>query len=177
MVRAGFAQTEFTPEPGLDLFGQMHRRVATHARDPLMVSAVAFEPDEEPPIVLASVDVCVMPDPLVRRAQHAVEASSGIPAERAVIHATHTHVAPATMDLMESRANAAFLDRLVDAIASAARDAVDDIGPLEVFSGVGRTDAMGWNRRGRFHNGTSRMYGHAEDDGWQAPEGPRDPAL
>jgi hypothetical protein len=36
---------------------------------------------------------------------------------------------------------------------------------------------MGFNRRGMFSDGTSRMYGNSEQEGYIGLEGPRDPAL
>lgn len=67
---AGYAETDFTPEPGLTLQGQHFRRVAERIRDPLMATASAFRSGGET-VVPVSVDLCFFPTELAKRAQAA----------------------------------------------------------------------------------------------------------
>ena len=64
----GAAEIDFTPPPGLSLLGQMHERLATHARDPLMANAIAFRQGRET-VVLVSVDIGMLDDAFVKRTQ------------------------------------------------------------------------------------------------------------
>jgi hypothetical protein len=180
-LHAGFAETEFTPEPGPALFGQMHERIATHARDPLMACAAAFhgkgEESEAEPVVLVSVDVCVLDHAFVARAQQAFARVSGFAGERLLLHATHTHVAPVTVAALGSEPDPTFLERLHHAVVDAAAQALARLAPVSLFAGTGHMEHMGWNRRAMFADGTSRMYGHSDSPGFIGMEGPRDPTL
>jgi len=176
-IRMGFGEAELTPAPGLELFGQMHRRVAERKRDPLMACAVAASDDGGSPAVLVAVDVCVLPDTLVHRMQAEFSHRTGIPAPRLLLHATHTHVAPATATFMAAAADPAFVDRLCGAVLEAAGSAVARQQRVDLIGGEGRLDFMGWNRRAMYADGSSAMYGHAGQDGFAGIEGPRDPTL
>jgi hypothetical protein len=173
---AGWAEIEWTPEPGLALLGQMHERIATHARDPLCVCACALRRDDVT-AVLATVDVCILSGEFVAATQRRWQEQSGCDAHTLLIHATHTHVAPAMLKLIEGEPDADCVARVQDAILTAAQTALERAEPVELFAATGHLEQMGWNRRAMFEDGTSRMYGHSEMSGFVAMEGPRDPAL
>ncbi|MCA1594828.1 MAG: hypothetical protein LC772_00150 [Chloroflexi bacterium] len=191
-IRAGFAVVEFTPAPGLSLFGQMHERRGERARDPLEACAAAFAPGDRgaaeaipgnagPPdartVVLVSVDVCIMPNDFVAQVQARFEKQTGVPGSRLMLHATHTHVAPAAVSLLAAKADPTFLEHLEQAIVRAAGQAIRNLEPVELLAGAGGMENMGWNRRAMFSDGSSRMYGHSGQPGFVGMEGPRDPAL
>ena len=174
--KCGAASAEFTPAPGLSLLGQMHERIATHKRDPLTANAVAFRQGRET-VVLVAVDICILNDEFVQQTQALFAKRTGLPARQLLIHATHTHVAPTVFDLLTAKANRRFVVRVQQAILAAAARAVRDLDPVEVFSGTGQMNHMGWNRRAMFRDGSSRMYSDSETPGFIGLEGPRDPAL
>ena len=176
-LQMGFAEAEFTPEPGLDLFGQMHRRIAQRVRDPLMACAVAITDGDGPPVVIVAADVCVLGDALVRRTRSEFADRTGVQGDRLLIHATHTHVAPATESFMAAHADPGFIDRLCGAMVEASATALDRLASVTLTGGEGRLDCMGWNRRAMFADGSSAMYGHAGMPGFEGMEGPRDPTL
>ena len=167
---------DFTPEPGLSLAGQMHHRVGEQALDPLMAVAAFFGGDEGA-VALVSVDICVLGNEFARETASLFSRETGLPEESLLIHATHTHAAPAVTPLLEAEPDPAFRDRVQSAILSAACTAVRSSRPAEVFSGTASLDGPGFNRRGMFADGTSRMYGHSQSPGYVGLEGPRDPAL
>ena len=172
----GAAEAEFTPAPGLTLLGQMHERIATRKRDPLTANAVAYRQGRET-VVLVSVDIGMLNEPFVRQTQHLFATRTGLPASKLLIHATHTHVAPTVFDLLTAKANRGFVARVQRAILDAAVRAVRNLAPVDVFSGTGQMDHMGWNRRAMFRDGSSRMYSDSKTPGFIGLEGPRDPAL
>ena len=172
----GAAEAEFTPALGLTLLGQMHERIATRKRDPLTANAVAYRQGRET-VVLVSVDICILNEPFVRQTQQLFAKRTGLPAAKLLIHATHTHVAPTVFDLLTAKANRGFVTRVQRAILDAAVRAVRNLAPVDIFSGTGQMDHMGWNRRAMFRDGSSRMYSDSETPGFIGLEGPRDPAL
>jgi len=173
---AGYAETDYTPAPGLTLLGQMHRRVATAARDPLMANASAFRSGDTT-VVLVSVDICMLPSDFNSSVQQAFSERTGVPGECLLLHATHTHVAPTVFPLLTAEVDEAFKASLHEAIVSAATTAVERLEPVELFAGTGHMEHMGWNRRAMLEGGKSQMYASSESPGFIGMEGPRDPAL
>jgi len=173
---AGFAEVDFTPPPGLNLLGQMHARRAERARDPLMATACALQSSGQT-MVLLSVDICILPLPFAADVQEMFERETGIPARSLLIHATHTHDAPSVIPLLSAPPDPTFVEQLRRSIVDAARRAIADLRPVQIFAGSGTMEHLGWNRRAMFKDGSSRMYGHSEMPGFEGIEGPRDPTL
>ena len=175
-LRAGFADAEFTPEPGLALVGQMHERRAKYARDPLMACAAAFS-QQDRTVALVAVDMCVLSDVFIDQTQQLFSRQTGLPPRHLLLHSTHTHVAPAESGVLLAPVDEGFRQRLQQAILRAASEAIARMEPVQVYRGAGNMEHMGWNRRGMFADGTSRMYGHSQMPGFVGVEGPRDPTL
>jgi neutral ceramidase len=173
---AGYAQTDFTPEPGLPLLGQMSQRLAEGARDPLQCHAMAMRQGDQT-VVLVTADICMLETYLVSEIQQEWAKRSGLPEATLIVHSTHTHDAPASTSLLMEEAQPEFVDTLKEAILTSAQQAVGALEPVDVFAGCGHMEQMGWNRRAMFEDGTTKMYGHSELEGYIELEGPRDPAL
>ncbi|MEZ4864849.1 MAG: hypothetical protein R3C14_26285 [Caldilineaceae bacterium] len=169
----GTAWEEITPDRPLPLLGQMHVRLGEYTHDPLTVNAVLFTEGEQQ-VALLSVDVCVLPDALVRTLQAACARATGIAAEAVIIAATHTHVAPCTTDRIVGDPDPAFLARLEEAVVQAVSRALADREPCDLFAGRGYLEQMGWNRRGMRRDGSCHMYWGSWKEDFVGIEGPRD---
>lgn len=172
-LRVGFATIDWTPEPGMRLQGQMHERIATHARDPLQVNTCALS-DGRQEVILATVDVCMMPTDLVDEIKSEWAEASGLPADSLLIHTTHTHVAPALANRIICDAEPEAVKAVRKAIVATGLQARIAAVPVDVFSGTGYCEQLGWNRRAMFADGSSRMYGNSTQEGFTGLEGPRD---
>lgn len=172
-MRVGTAYRDITPEGSLALLGQMAVRMATHTRDPLTVNAVAFV-DADRQSAVVSVDVCMMPADLVARLKAACTEWCGIDPARIMIAATHTHVAPCTTNALYGEADPEWLDRLARLTGEAVADAFADAEEVDMFSGTGWLDYMGWNRRGLRADGACHMYYGSWAPDHVGIEGPRD---
>lgn len=169
----GTAWEEITPDRPLPLLGQMHVRLGEYTHDPLTVNAVVFAEGDQR-VALLSVDVCVLPDALVRTLQTACARTTGIAAEAVIIAATHTHVAPCTTDRLVGTLDPAFLTRLEEAVVQAVGRALADQEPCDLFAGRGHLEQMGWNRRGMRRDGSCHMYWGSWKEDFVGIEGPRD---
>jgi neutral ceramidase len=174
--RAGWAEVDFTPAPGLPLLGQMHERIATHARDPLCAIAFAVRSGDTTTVIIAC-DVCVLDNEFVTQAQKKCAEQTGIAESHFLIHATHTHVAPISTGALMAEPLPEFEKTLQNTIVEAALQALQKLEPVEVFAASGHLEQLGWNRRAMFSDGTSRMYGNSEMPEYIGMEGPRDPHL
>lgn len=172
-MHAGTAWEEITPDQPLPLLGQMHVRLGQFTRDPLTVNAVVFATGDQQ-LALVSVDVCLLPDGLVRTLQQACASATGLPPTAIILTATHTHVAPCTTSVLVGEADPAFLQHLERTTVKAVQRALADLEPVVLSAGRGYLEQMGWNRRGMRRDGSCHMYWGS----WQADfvglEGPRD---
>ena len=93
MMRIGWASREFTPLRPAMLQGQMHRRIARSALDPLTVTAWALEGQTpEDSTLFISCDLVSIPDELCRTVRERLaQRAPELPAERIIMNATHTH--------------------------------------------------------------------------------------
>lgn len=169
----GTAWEEITPDHPVPLLGQMHVRLGQYTRDPLTVNAVVFA-DGEQRLALVSIDVCLLPDGLVRSLQQAVAAATGVAPSAVILTATHTHVAPCTTSLLAGEADPGFLQQLEQAIVRAVQRALADLEPVALYAGRGYLEQMGWNRRGMRRDGSCHMYWGSWKEDFVGLEGPRD---
>ena len=71
-------------------------RSADKVVDPLFAKALALD-DGTTRLVLCVVDTCMMPRDLIDRAKADASKATGVPVERMLVSATHTHSAPSAM--------------------------------------------------------------------------------
>jgi len=173
---AGFAEVDYTPAPGQALTGQHHVRIAERTRDPLLANAVALRQADET-VVMVSVDICFLPSELTAEVQQSFANATGVPAERLLLHATHSHVAPATVDKFFGDCDPAFVESLKKDIQRAAEAALARLEPVTAFSGLGQLDHLNWNRRSMYSDGSSVMHGSGDKPGYLGNEGARDPNV
>ena len=140
-------------------------------------------------MVIVVVDSCMLPRPLLDEAKALAARRTGIPANRILISATHTHTAPASMGALGTDADSAYVPfiraRLVDAVAAAQAN----LEPAQI--GFARANAAEytalrrWIRRpdriaiDPFGNPTVRANMHAGRnwDDVTGESGPEDPDL
>ncbi len=92
-IRAGAAQAVITPPLGINMAGYYHERIAEYVRDDLYCHALVLENDGER-IALVSLDLVCVVDEWVREAKGLVQSATGLPPERVLVCATHTHTGP-----------------------------------------------------------------------------------
>lgn len=172
----GTAWAEITPDRPLPLLGQMHVRLGHYTHDPLTVNAVLFADDQQK-LALVSIDVCLLPDNLVRTIQEAVAAATGLPPTATILVATHTHVAPCTTSMLAGEADPGFLQQLTQATVNVVQRALADLEPVTLYAGQGELEQMGWNRRGMRRDGSCHMYWGSWKEDFVGLEGPRDGAV
>ncbi len=125
VFRAGAATVDVTP-PKFPVIvnGYTLERTAARAMDRLAARCLVLD-DGTCRVAIVVVDSCLMPRSLLDRAKELARQTTGIPAERMLISATHTHSAPSVMAALGSREDpeyAAWLPgRIAEAIVQAQR--------------------------------------------------------
>lgn len=138
---AGAAAVDITPRQWpLPMIGSFSYRPADSAHDPLKARAIALRRGGST-AALAAVDSCYIPRETIDRAKLRVEEATGLDHQRILVAATHTHSAPpsapgAGLRGLESEADlaveTAYVDLLVEGIASAIIESVQALEPAEV---------------------------------------------
>jgi hypothetical protein len=187
--RAGAAAVAIAPEhfPVIVNGGFLAAR-ATKLNDPIRAKALVLD-DGSTRLAIVVVDSCMMPRELIDRARAIAREKTGIPAERILISATHTHSAPSSMGALGTPPDLDYSVTLPPRIAAAIELAAANLEPARVGWGVAddpeHTHCRRWIRRpdrmldDPFGRRTVRANMHP---GYQnpdaiAPSGPVDPAL
>jgi len=161
---------------------------ASQVNDPIRAKAVVLD-DGATRLMIVVVDSCMLPRELIDRAKALARAKTGIPTERMLIAATHTHSAPAAMGALGCPADTRYAALLPGWIAEAVGRAALKLEPARigwnVINDPAHTFCRRWIRRpdkmidDPFGRRTVRANMHP---GYQNPDvigpsGPVDPAL
>ncbi|MBL6706522.1 MAG: hypothetical protein ISQ06_10435 [Planctomycetaceae bacterium] len=187
--QAGAAIVDVTPTklPAIVNGGLVRRRVG-EVKTRLNARALALS-DGTTKLVIVVVDSCMLPRPLLDEVKQRAESRTGVPMDRLLISATHTHSAPASMACLGTDIDPDYVPlvklKIVDAIAAA----LAKLQPARI--GFGKENAADftalrrWIRRpdritdDPFGNPTVRATMHAGSnwDNVTGESGPEDPDL
>ena len=147
-MKAGFGKVDITPRLGLEMagFGPYIHRVATEIRDHLYARALAVD-DGNDRWVLVSCDLLGLEAPTVAEARELIFASTALTARQVMVHATHTHSAPATSYAIGwGEQDRPYMERLPTLIARAAIGAVGTLQPASFTYAVSPAEHLAYNR-------------------------------
>ncbi len=187
--RAGAAAIDVSPkELPCIVNGGFLQASSDQVRDPLHARSLVLD-DSETRLAICVVDSCMMPQDLIDRAKAIASTKTGIPTDRMLVSATHTHSAPAAMGALGSSSDAAYIAGLPEKIAESIEQAARKLRPARVGWAVvddfEHTHCRRWIRRADrvlndpFGRPTVRANMHP---GYQNPDaigpaGPVDPGL
>lgn len=189
LFRAGAVTVDVTPTklPAIIAGGFLEGQ-ATKITDRLFVRAIVLD-DGSTTIALTVVDTCMMTQQLIDEAKELASKQCGIPVDKMMVSATHTHSAPAAMGCLGTRQDKEYAQQLPGKIAEAIVAAHAKLAPARV--GWASTDDWEhthnrrWIRQPEkkivdpFGNATGLAHMHP---GYQSsdvigPSGPVDPGL
>jgi hypothetical protein len=187
--RAGAVALDVSPKQFPVLVnGGMTSRSATGVTDPIYAKALVLA-DGKTEIAIVVVDSCMMPRPLLDEAKALATKRTGIPSDRILISATHTHTAPSTLSCLGTKADPRYVPYLTGKIAEAIATAQKKLQPAQAgwnkVNAAEFTALRRWVRRpdrianDPFGNPTVRANMHAGRnwDDVTGESGPEDPDL
>ena len=187
--RAGASSVDITPRKfPVIVNGNFLENIVDKAHDRLYARALVMEHGAVR-IAVVVVDSCMMPRDLLDRAKELAGQKTGIPIERMLISATHTHSAPAAMGCLGSDADPDYVEflppRIAEAIETAAQRLVPARAGWTVVDDFEHTHCRRWIRRpdkmltDPFGALTVRANMHPgyENPDVIGPSGPVDPAI
>lgn len=188
---AGAARIDITPEPGIQLAGDIGRhRPTEEIRDRLYASALVLESDGRR-ICILSLDLLGSTVEWADRIREGAAARFGFDRKAIMVHAVQNHASPAlghffvkdTCALMppeypwlrggDDRYNLPTVDKCLEAIG----EALNRLEPVTMRVGRGIDGRVAFNRRYVLRDGSSRMGGPAGDPQILRVEGPADPEV
>jgi hypothetical protein len=147
VLRAGAHVIDITPTNFPVIVNAMFtERTAARANDPLHARCLVLD-DGTNRIAIAIVDTCMMPRTLLDEAKERARRDSGIPADRMLISATHTHSAPSAMGCLGSRADTNYARFLPGRIAEGIARAASNLAPARIGWTVVQDSEHTHNRR------------------------------
>ncbi len=168
--------------------GGMQDRQATSAHDRLHARCLVLD-DGKVQVALCVVDSCMMPRELLDEAKAQASKMTGIPPERMLIGATHTHTAPTVSGVFQSEPDRDYQKFLIGRIAQGIERAYKNRVPARIGWGVAQAPDQVFNRRWFMKPGTIQAdpFGRATDKvkmnpgyqnaGLDRPAGPTDPEV
>lgn len=187
--RAGTAAVDVSPTTfPVIVNGGFLQSIANEVRDPLHARAVVLD-DGATRLAIVVVDSCMMPRELIDDAKARASKTTGIPVDRMLVSATHTHTAPSCMGALGTPVDPAYAAFLPGKIAEAIEKAAAALTPAEIGWGVTddheHTHTRRWIRRpdriieDPFGGKTVRANMHPGfvNPDVIAPSGPSDPGL
>ncbi len=147
-LRAGAAQVEITPPPGIPLTGFIARLgPSSGIHDPLFARALWLEAGDQS-VLLIVCDLLALEASFVAAARAAIRQATGLAEQNILIACTHTHSGPATIFLRDcGEVDAAYLERLRLNLVDVAEKAAANLRPARVGAGRGRVEQGALNRR------------------------------
>ena len=169
-MKAGFAERDITPKPGMEMPGGYGKVFHQKLHDPCKVRAAVFD-DGTTRVALVGVDALMVPRSLVIAARKEIQDKCGITPDAVMIAASHSHssgptgmVQPGEYDHasplarklayeQSSCADAGYLDQVRREIVAAVEQANASRAEARWAVGSGIEDKVAFNRRFHMKNG------------------------
>lgn len=142
--------------------GGMQDRTAKEAHDPLHARCLVLD-DGATRIALVVCDSCMIPREVSDEAKRLAHKATGIPPERILISATHTHSAPTLAGVFQSDPDEDYVKYLPGQIAKGIEKAVANLEPARIGVGVGKNDRQVFNRRWKMKKVQTDPFGRTKD--------------
>lgn len=151
-LEVGFGRQDITPDGKVHLQGgDWKNRVSTDVRDYMQVTCIALREGEQT-ILLYTVDYKVITENISQPAKVYISSATGVPEDHIILSATHTHSSTAVRYNWEGVETER--QRFYTAATEAAKTAMEDLTPAEVYSGSTQTEQMTFCRHYAMNDGT-----------------------
>jgi hypothetical protein len=175
-LHAGAAQTDITPQPGVQLAGSLLGVTSTHIQDPLHARAIVLEAGSTR-IAFVLLDVILITNEDAARAREFIGAAAGVLPENVCLSCTHNHSGPSMTDAFNTPRNAEYIAWMLPRAAEAAQRAAENLQPARAAWGIGEETQAAFNRRYHMRDGTVKMNPGVRNPETLRPAGPTDPQL
>ena len=165
VFRAGAHASDINPTKfPVSSNGSMTDRQATGIHDPLHARCLVLD-DGQTKLAIVVCDSCAMPRDVLDAAKQLAQQATGIPTDKMLISATHTHSAVTATAVFQSTPDPEYLQHLSRQIARGIEQAHKNLTPAEIGWAVGSNDKQVFNRRWYLEPGTMppNPFGNSDD--------------
>ncbi len=173
---AGSVVVDITPPLGVYLAGHFNARQANGIHDPLTAQALVFALGEER-LALVGCDLIGIPGELTSLVRERLQAALGLPPERLMLFATHTHAGPIMNAGWSEPRDEAYFHDLAARLAGAVIAAAGSLRPATLRVGWGHEDRISYNRRYLMKDGSIRTNPGVGNPEISRVDGPKDPTV
>ena len=157
-LSVGFARVNMTPMMGIGLVGYFVPRFAEGVLDELYINALALS-DGSTKALLLTLDHCGIERGIIADYAGFISEKTGVPADAILIHATHSHTAPAIINpygpatlaqeysSVNPEIEMEYYTFVRRRLADAAQMALEDLKPAKMGYGVGQAPNIAFVRR------------------------------
>jgi len=133
--QAGAVAVDVTPGPGVSMNGPISRRGPIEGvHDPLHARAIVLQSGETT-VGVVVVDMCIIDREVFDEAKRIIHDRVGIPTDRLMMSATHSHATPRVVRIETEPADEAYREFLAERIAEAVTKAHGNLAPATVGFG------------------------------------------
>ena len=162
-LEAGFSKINITPDftVGLGGYDNADKRLATGKLDDLFLTCIALREGEET-ILLFTVDSCALSKDSANSLRRLVESATGIPGDKQIYGATHTHSAPSYNSAVTGGTD--YLVLMSNAAIQAAEESIADLAPAKGYYTAPQVPKMTFDRNYTRGADGQRTYLNGSDD-------------
>jgi hypothetical protein len=168
--RFGTAAVDITPNQPTYLAGYYYDRLSTDTHDRLFARALAVA-DDHAAVALCVADIISVPPETIALTRQRVQERCGLPPERLILSAIHTHTAP------DPDREADYMAALPDRLAEAVVQAVAALAPRRLRVGRLAETTLQYIRRFRMRDGSVRTNPGIGNPDIVVPIGAVDPTV
>ncbi|NLF31740.1 MAG: hypothetical protein GX591_12730 [Planctomycetes bacterium] len=169
-LQIGLGRSDITPRVGVELqgYGPFHCRHSDGVRDRLYARALAVSVNGQR-AVLVSCDLIGVSADITRRVRERVGAATGLPGERIMVHAIHTHSGPSVRVYSGwGTPDPVYLELLPGRIAKACLDALGSLQDATLAHAEVECRGIATNRRLDLY--CAKTSEEVFDENWQPPQ-------
>ena len=145
---AGIAEIDITPTGSVWMDGMIRSHRSTGVHDPLRACALYLAPGTDPAaaFVLVAIDLIGLADRDALEARRGAAKATGIPADRIILAASHTHSGPTTLGLLNPT-ETGYVRELVQKLVRVIQEAAAAAVPAATGCASGTEDSISHYRR------------------------------
>ena len=146
-LQVGYSRVLINPSESIPMsgYGNHSQRFSQDIIDDLYATCIAITDTDGNTVLLMTTDIAVGYTSVTDPARQLISQHYGVPYENIYISGTHTHSGPA-IGYTDNAAMAAYMEQLVNWMAQAGQEALDDRAPATLYTGSVETEGMNFTR-------------------------------